>query len=119
MKRLSLIFGALLVVTATLFGPALVAQAPVTTQYEYLRVLPVEMQFATSPTSVRQSTGYRACVAGSSEWTCREFPATASSEAALRTTLATLGTEGWELVSVVDDSDTLRGLTYLFKRPLR
>ena len=118
MKRLSLVLGALLVVTATLQGAALFTQAPAATQYEYLRVLPVEMDFPVTPTSIRQSTGYRACVAGRSEWTCREFPPTESSEAALRTTLATLGTEGWELVSVVDDSETHSGLTYLFKRPL-
>jgi hypothetical protein len=66
-------------------------------------------------------SGYRACVAATPNWACRDFEPTESSAAALSTALATLGTEGWELVSALDEdpeSSYAKRLMYLFKRPV-
>lgn len=61
-------------------------------------------------------------MATSAEWTCRKFEGEGDvMSAALRSALATLGQEGWELVSAVDErhdrNSVFGGLTYLFKRP--
>ena len=41
------------------------------------------------------------------------------SDSALLALLATLGSEGWELVSVFDENSPSDGMTYLFKRQAR
>jgi hypothetical protein len=66
-------------------------------------------------------SGYRACQATLERWSCREFrsaPA-ADNNDVLAKVLTTLGDEGWELTSVLDETKQLsqpRGLTYIFKR---
>jgi hypothetical protein len=73
-----------------------------------------------SPNEVQERQGYRACVAGINQWTCREFSPAGPSADALRTALVTLGNEGWELVSSVQEEDApMHALTYLFKRQAR
>ena len=65
--------------------------------------------------------GYRACIAATEVWSCREF-ADQSDEpnGGPRTMLATLGNEGWDLVSSLDErhetNSDFVGLSYLFKR---
>jgi hypothetical protein len=90
------------------------AQSRNGSRFDYLRVTPY-LPDPLNPARV----AYRACVAASTEWTCREFESKDSPDAPLRTTLATLGQEGWELVSAVDETPDVSlpdGLTYLFKR---
>jgi hypothetical protein len=124
MRKLSLSVVAVIAVVAAMFAPSLVARAQSAVRFEYLRVTPYPANLATPGRINYRWVGYRACVAASSEWTCREFEADGSSNdalhIALRTTLATLGNEGWELVSAVDErhelNTTFGGLTYLFKR---
>jgi hypothetical protein len=91
-------------------------RTPSASRFEYLRVTP----YLSRPMNPVQ-VAYRACVAATSEWTCRDFDSKENSNAPLRTALATLGQEGWELVSAVDEtpSESIpEGLTYLFKRHL-
>jgi hypothetical protein len=92
-------------------------RAQSTTPIEYLRVSPY--YFAeNSGQRIHQRTAYRGCLATTGQFNCREFGA--ASDSALLGMLATLGSEGWELVSVVDEEDPARnGLTYFFKRPAR
>lgn len=99
------------------FVPSLHAR-PNAPRFEYVRVTPYLFVRAEGQ-GVVERVGYRACVATSTEWTCRQFESTEPSDVALRTALVTLGNEGWELVSAVDEtpSEVHRGLTYLFKRP--
>ena len=89
---------------------------------EYVRVTAYAVRHPVSANSVQMRYGYRACVAAPTEWTCREFQPTETPGDALRTTLATLGNDGWELVSAVNEDPNLMspmGLTYLFKRQLQ
>ena len=119
MMKLSLSIVALMAVIAAMFAPSLVGRAQSATRFEYGRVAPYGVSQADGRV-VYLRLGYRACVAATDEWTCRDFGPTESSDAALRTALATLGNEGWELVSAVDEdpsSSFPEGLTYLFKRP--
>jgi hypothetical protein len=124
MRTLSLTVVAFIALVAAMFAPSLVARAQSAVRFEYLRVTPYHAVTETPGRINYRWAGYRACVAASSEWTCREFDADGSSNVALnvalRTTLATLGNEGWELVSAVDErhelNTTFGGLTYLFKR---
>ena len=114
MMRLSL--AVLSAVIAVLFAMSIVGRAQSAVRFEYGRVTPYTVA-QTQGGWVYQHVGYRACVAVTNEWTCREFEPKESSEAALRAMLATLGNEGWELVSVVDeDPNSSLALTYLFKR---
>jgi hypothetical protein len=114
MMKLSVAVAAVLAVVTAVFAPSLTARAQSGARFEYARVTPYQAVTRTPGHVEYKWAGYRACVAASSEWTCREFDA-------LPTTLATLGSEGWELVSAVDGRHELNGgfggLTYLFKRP--
>lgn len=125
MLKLSLAV-ALTAIVAAAVTPSLTARAQASrSRFEYLRVTPYWIDAPTLSTSLPTSSGatagwgYRACIAGGTEWTCREFPRTRDTkDDALPLTLAALGNEGWELVSVVDERppDGTAWLTYLFKR---
>ena len=124
MAKLSLALAAALVtVAAVLFAPSLTARAQ-SPRFEYLHLSPygVISPSAPRPGVIRvERPAYRACVATSPEWTCRPFEPDANtpvnSDDALRLALHTLGNEGWEMVSAVDDTpDKDDGMTYLFKR---
>jgi hypothetical protein len=121
MRKLSLTVVAVMSVITAMFVSSVIARAQSAVRFEYLRVVPYHAVTETPGRSGYRWAGYRACVAASTEWTCREFED--SSIAALRTTLATLGNEGWELVSAVDERHEMNtifgGLTYLFKRERR
>ena len=117
MAKLSIAVAAVLVAITAMFGPSLTAQqsAP---RFEYVRVAPYTYRTPSGASAVLERVGYKACVAASSDWTCRDFQSLEPADAALRTTLNTLGNEGWELVSAVNEepSQYHTGLTYLFKR---
>jgi len=115
MTKLSL--AVVLVAITAMFAPALTAQQG-GTRFEYLKVTPYIFR-TPQGSGIIEHIGYRACLAASSDWTCREFTSLEPSDAALRAALVTLGDEGWELVSAVDERLHLAhtGLTYLFKRP--
>jgi hypothetical protein len=118
MRKLSLAVVAAIAVVTALSAPSLIARAQSTARFEYLRVAPYAMTIQTPNVVGSRWAGYRACVAASTEWTCREFEHKGSLDA-LPTTLATLGNEGWELVSATvqnDENVDRGGLTYLFKR---
>ena len=120
MRKLSLVVAGAFATVAAWVAPSLLASQPSTVRFEYLQVTPFSVP-RDKGQWVFQERAYRACVAGSSEWTCRRFePVTRTSgddDSALRAMLATLGSEGWELVSVVDNTpDGRTGLSYLFKR---
>jgi hypothetical protein len=120
MAKLSLAVGVVAAIVLVTFAPSLTARTQNTGRFEYVRMSPVGTRINTSATSIQIRYGYRACVATAAEWTCREFPPTESSDAALRVTLATLGNEGWELVSTVNEElESNKPLTYLFKRQVR
>ena len=121
MSRILLALVAVVVVVTVMFMRSPVARAQGATGIQYVRVTPYVVQIPLAPNGVQERLGYRACVAGLDEWRCREFQPTISSTDALRTALATLGNEGWELVSAVTDDPNSNnsGLTYLFKRPAR
>jgi hypothetical protein len=102
-------------------APSLMARQQPIAQFEYLQVSPYVVQHPQGPQAVIERPAYRACVAGGAEWTCRQFEPSSSDprgvDTALRVTLATLGNEGWELVSAIDQTpDRDGGLIYLFKR---
>ena len=125
MSKVSLALLAIVAIIATAAAstPSLTARAQTATRIEYARVTPYIVSFHKSPNHVQPRYGYRACVAAISEWKCREFEPTDASTASLRTTFATLGSEGWELVSAVNDDPVASNpsglLTYLFKRQAR
>ena len=126
MSKLSLALLAIVASIATMAAtstPWLAARAQTTSRIEYARVTPYMVSFQKSPNHVQPRYGYRACVAATSEWKCREFAPTDASTGSLRTTLAILGNEGWELVSAVNDDPVASNptglLTYLFKRQAR
>lgn len=120
MAKLSLALAATAIAVAiAAFAPSLTArvQSP---RFEYLHVRPygVILPATPQPGVIRvERPAYRACVAASPEWTCRTFepdPNTrVDSDDALRLALLTLGNEGWEMVSALDDRPAM---TYLFKR---
>ena len=91
----------------------------VVTPFEYLRVTPFSVEMPMGVDRVTFREGYRACLAAATDWNCREFRPASSSDSALRPVLATLGSEGWELVSVVKESGPRDAMTYLFKRQAR
>src|SRR4051812_17015411 len=104
MSRRSLAVVGLMALVAAPLASSLGARAQNAPRLEYARVVPVVTRVYTSPNSVQERRGYRACVAGAADWTCRDFPATEIAGSALRTTLSTLGNEGWELVSAVNEN---------------
>ena len=120
MVKLSLTVAAVIAVVTAMFAPSLVARAQSAARFDYLRVTPYQAVTETPARISFRWAGYRACAAASTEWTCREFEAKGDSNTALRSVLATLGNEGWELVSAVDErhevNTTFGGLTYMFKR---
>lgn len=117
MSRISLTLVAVVVVAA-LFTPSRAVRAQGATRIDYVRVAPYVVRTSVAPNAVQERYGYRACVAGINDWACRDFQPTQSSIDALRTALVTLGNEGWELVSAVQEDPTRGtfGLAYLFKR---
>ncbi len=119
MTKLSLALAGFLVVTTAVLAPSLTARTQSAARFEYLRLSPYGANVPQGPGRVQHRSGYRACMAALPDFTCREFAPTESSEAALSTALATLGTEGWDLVSVVEadpDRSYPLGLMYVFKR---
>ena len=102
MRKLSLAIAAVLAVVAALCAPSLVARAQNPMRFEYLRVTPFQSVTKTPGHVIYRWAGYSACMAASAEWTCRQFEGDGIN-AALRDALATLGQEGWELVSAVDE----------------
>ena len=85
-------------------------------RFQYLRLTPGVPQ--PGPLDTRPQHGYQACEAKPKAWSCRTFKA-AHPDDGLRDAMTTLGAEGWELVSAVDEAEHLsypKGLTYLFKR---
>jgi hypothetical protein len=121
MSRISLTLIAVVVVVTALFTPSRTVRAQSGSRIEYVRMTPYVVRTPVAPNAVQERSGYRACVAGVTDWACRDFQPTQSSTDALRTALVTLGNDGWELVSAVeeDPSSGTRGLTYLFKRQAR
>jgi hypothetical protein len=118
MRRATFIAVTLLVVLIGAFNVHSVARAAASSRFEYLHLTPGLPRPDPAPVKFRQ--GYQACVAGAAAQKCREFEDPEWQERALDTALATLGNEGWELVSVIDRSGTgtPKGLTYIFKRQL-
>jgi hypothetical protein len=118
-SRVSLGVIAATVLASAILVPSLGVRAQGFTKIEYARVTSFVVHWPTSANSVQSRAGYRACVAGVSAWTCRDFQPTESSAEALRIALATLGNEGWDLVSAVNEEPTTSSMTYLFKRQSR
>jgi hypothetical protein len=121
MSKIPLALVGVVVVGSAMLTPSLVVRAQSASRIEYVRVTPYAAYTPVSPNAVREHYGYRACVAGLNEWACREFRAESSTDA-LRTALVTLGNEGWELVSTVEENPNVSGtvgVTYLFKRRVR
>ena len=119
MTKRTLSLAGFLVVTTAMLAPSLTARTQSAARFEYLRLSPYGANVPQGPGRVQHRSGYRACVAALPGWTCREFAPTESSEAALSTTLATLGSEGWDLVNIVQadpDRSYPLGLMYMFKR---
>jgi hypothetical protein len=116
MTRFSLVTLALLLFGTAAWVPGVTARPEAAARFEYMRLTPGLPPNAKSATP----EGYMACVAGAGGWVCRQFGATDTDhEAGLRSALATLGSEGWELVSMTDETQNLgypKGLTYVFKR---
>jgi len=122
MPKLSLVLVVVIAVGAAAFISSPSARAQPSTSIQYARVTPYVAHFRTSPNSVLERHGYRACVANAENWACRDFAPADSSNDALRTVFATLGNEGWELVSAIKEQPeqiSPMGVTYLFKRQAR
>jgi hypothetical protein len=113
-------FAAVVALAAIAFMvPSLVARQQTVTRWEYLRITPgLPSPVATFDMS-QDRLGYQACQAKDTEWKCRDFESKDNQDDALRSALATLGAEGWELVSTVAQAEGVSypsGLTYLLKR---
>ena len=108
------------VVVAALFGSSLLARGQAAPRFEYTQLYPYSELIA-HPTlgQVRSRVGYQACVATNAEWTCREFRVENRPDAGYRTALATLGREGWELITPYHESTDGMTRTLLFKRQLQ
>lgn len=122
MLKLSLATLSVVVILAAVFPSSIVTRAQGATQFEYIRATPFGVRWESSNIAGSGKSGfyiktaYRACRASGETWNCREFPP----ESALQTMLSTLGSDGWELVSVVNENpNNGSDLTYLFKRQLR
>lgn len=123
MRRFALIVVGLLLLTAALALPTLTVRAASTSRFEYLRLEPGLPQFdlgTGTPLFPANRQGYVACVAGRpATEKCREFEDAGGQSRAMEVALSTLGNEGWELVSVIDETvnqGSPKGLTYVFKR---
>lgn len=120
MSKTSLTLLGAVVILTTMFESSLVVRAQSSPRIEYLRATPFLVHIPVAANRVSERIGYRACVAGNTDWACREFqPPTESSTDALRDALATLGNDGWELVSAIQEDSAwtgIHGLTFLFKR---
>jgi hypothetical protein len=116
MSKLTFAFLSMIAIAAVVVSAdGLRAQS--STSFEYLRVSPYYVS-QQSGRMTYQRTAYRGCLATTGQLNCREFGG--ASDSALLAMLATLGGEGWELVSVVDEGDpALSGMTYFFKRSSR
>jgi hypothetical protein len=129
MRRVALLFvGLLLVAMGALLAPTLGVRAASTTRFEYLHLTPglPEFDVKTGQRVVNthpQRSGYSACIASRpAQEKCREFEDPEHQSRALDVALATLGSEGWEMVAVVDQTQsqgTPRGLIYVFKHQLQ
>jgi hypothetical protein len=119
MSKISLgLVGVIVVVVTAMLTPSFIVRAQGTTRFEYVRVTSYPVRDILPGGQVR--SGFRACIAGTQAWNCREFPPTESSDSGFRNALATLGNEGWELVAaVVEQPANPVDLTYLFKRQAR
>ena len=106
-----------LVLVALVASTVLARQSPPPTRWEYLQLVPG----LPSTGEALQPAGYRACQAAGSGWTCRSFETQKDADAqdALPRARASLGADGWELVTAIDQTIHLsypKGLTYMFKR---
>jgi hypothetical protein len=110
---------AVVAVVTAMSAPSLAVRAQSPTRFDYARVEPYLVRTPVNANEVQERVAYRACLATREQWTCREFLPTPNSREALGAALATMGNEGWELVSAVleDPSVNRIGLTYVFKRP--
>lgn len=115
------LFVVVAVVATGLFGSSLVARNQAPARFEYTQLTPyselVPLQLPLRGQGWSR-VGYRACVAASAEWTCRDFKES-SVDAGYRTALATLGREGWELITPYHESTDGTTRTLLFKRQLQ
>ena len=118
MSKFLLVVAAAVVVG--LFGSSLVARSQAVARFEYTQLSPYS-ELISHPTlgQVLSRVGYRACVATNAEWTCREFRVENRPDAGYRTALATLGREGWELITPYHESADGMTRTLLFKRQLQ
>jgi hypothetical protein len=119
MSKSSLALVALVAVVAAMVTPTLTVRAQSPTRFEYARVTPFVTRVPVGTNTVQERWGYRACVASVGQWSCRDFQPAQYAADALRTALVTLGNEGWELVSPVQEDSGFGNLTYLFKRAAR
>jgi hypothetical protein len=106
-----------LVLVALATSAVVARQGTAATRWQYLHVLPG----ISGPLDQPRPVGYRACQAFETGWTCRSFESAkdTSGDDALARVFTRLGAEGWELVTVIDETQHLsypKGLTYLFKR---
>ena len=121
MRTRSIGFAAIAALAAVAFTiPTLTARQRSTTKWEYVRLTP-GLRFGMDYDMSQRPMGYQACEARDAAWKCRDFKSAdqQSNDDALRRALATLGAEGWELVSTIDQSGNIVypvGLTYLLKR---
>ena len=121
MSRIPLALVAVIAVVIGMLTPSFAVRAQGTTRFEYARLAPYADVFRTA-TLVDQRPSYRACIARTGGWTCRDFKATESTTDALRNAFLQLGNDGWELVSAAQEDRNVvvdGALTYLFKRPVR
>jgi len=103
MSKIPLAFVAVIGVVAALFASSLIVRAQGAQRFEYVRVAPYMARIPVGANAVQERIGYRACVARISEWACQEFPPTEPSTEPLRNALVSLGNDGWELVSAVEE----------------
>lgn len=122
MRRFALTVLGLLLVVGAFVAPRLAARADSTAHFDYLHLRPglPEFDVTTGQRTSPPRNGYTACVAKSPDAAkCREFADKESQDRALNVALGTLGSQGWELVSVIDETanqGSPKGLTYIFKR---
>jgi hypothetical protein len=103
MMKLSLSVVALAALIAAIFAPSLVARGRRVTQFRVRPRHPLRCVAERGQHWYRR-LGYRAYLAATDDWTCRDFKPLESSDAALRTALSALGNEGSKLVSVVSEA---------------
>ena len=116
MSKTSLVALSVVALVAAAFASTGGVRAQSSASIEYLRVAPHRVSQTTGKMIVWR-TAYRACVATTGPLECRDFGG--GSESAVLIILATLGSEGWELVSVVKEDKSMDGPSYFFKRLAR